>query len=251
MNVSLMGAAFGIAAAADRLRNARAVILDVDGTLAETEEVHREAFNAAFQQTGLDWHWGRSVYRELLRVTGGKERIRAFDAMRSASARLSDPEIAELHRIKTVRYAALIAAGDCLLRPGVRELLTAVRGRGQQLALATTTTRGNIDALLSATLGDPWKECFDAIVAGDDVAAKKPAPDVYLATLESLGAAAKDCVAIEDSANGLMAAMRAGIPVIITRSIYFHDDDFTGAMAVVDDLTELSDAETQPRSVID
>lgn len=242
MNVSLVGAAIGIAAAADRLRNGRAVILDVDGTLAETEEVHREAFNAAFAQTGLDWHWGRSVYRELLRVTGGKERIRAFDAMQSASARLSDPEIAELHRIKTARYAALIAAGDCRLRPGVVELLAAVHRRGQQLGLATTTSRGNIDALLAPTLGGSWEERFDAIVAGDDVAAKKPAPDVYLTVLENLGAAAQDCVAIEDSANGLVAAMRAGIPVIITRSIYFRDDDFTGAMAVVDDLTELVDA---------
>lgn len=95
---------------------ARALILDVDGTLAETEEVHRRAFNDAFAQMGLDWRWGRRIYRKLLQTAGGKERIRAFDRSRQGPSLLSDQDVIELHRIKTQRYADLIANGDCPLR---------------------------------------------------------------------------------------------------------------------------------------
>jgi HAD superfamily hydrolase (TIGR01509 family) len=223
----------------DMIARADALIFDVDGTLAETEEVHRQAFNDAFAQARLDWRWCRTVYRELLRVAGGKERIRAFDDMRPAGAPLSDDRIAELHRIKTVRYAELIAAGGCALRPGVEAVLTSARERGQRLAIATTTSRGNVDALLSVALGPDWACRFDAIVAGDEVARKKPAPDVYLDVLARLRLSASDCIAFEDSGNGLVAASRAGIPVLITRSVYFRDDDFSGALLTVDDLTEI------------
>lgn len=223
----------------DRIARAGALIFDVDGTLAETEEVHRRAFNDAFAQIRVDWCWSRTVYKELLRVAGGKERIRAFDDMRRTGTPLSDEKIAEIHRIKTVRYAELIAAGGCALRPGVGALLTAAQKRNQRLAIATTTSRGNIDALLSAALGPDWASRFDAIVAGDEVARKKPAPDVYLDVLAKLALPAADCIAIEDSANGLVAASRAGIAVLITRSVYFREDDFSGALHAVDELTEI------------
>jgi HAD superfamily hydrolase (TIGR01509 family) len=222
----------------DVIARARALIFDVDGTLAETEEVHRRAFNEAFAEAGLGWHWDQVTYGRLLRVAGGKERIRAFD-QRSAAPSLTFSDIADLHRIKTVRYAALIAAGGCPLRPGVRAWLSRARDRGQRLALATTTSHGNIDALLSVALGLGWAELFEAIVAGDDVPRKKPAPDVYVETLARLGLAPADCIAVEDSGNGLIAASRAGVPVIITRSAYFGEDDFAGALLVVDDLSEL------------
>jgi HAD superfamily hydrolase (TIGR01509 family) len=224
----------------DLIVRARALIFDVDGTLAETEEVHRQAFNAAFVTAGLDWCWGRAIYKELLRVTGGKERIRAFDGLRAGPPRLSEPEIAELHRTKTAIYAELIANGGCPLRPGIDRLLATARRRGQRLAIATTTSRDNIDALLAALLGKDWADSFAAIVAGDEVPAKKPAPDVYLEVLSRLGLSAPQCVAIEDSGNGLVAASRAGIPVVILRSAYFRDDDFSGALVAVDDLTELT-----------
>jgi HAD superfamily hydrolase (TIGR01509 family) len=227
------------ARAAGVIRSAGALIFDVDGTLAETEELHRQAFNHAFARRGLDWHWDRAVYKELLRVTGGKERIRACHARQRIASPLPDGEIAELHRIKTARYAELVAAGNCPLRPGVADLLAAARSRGQLLAIATTTSRDNIDALLSQALGRRWAAEFEAIVAGEDVVRKKPAADVYLEVLARLGLAASGCVAIEDSANGLIAATAAGIAVVITRSRFFRDDDFSGALCVVDDLPEL------------
>ena len=222
------------------IRRAAALIFDVDGTLAETEELHRLAFNHAFVRHGLGWHWDRAVYKELLRVTGGKERIRAFHARLGIAPPLPDADIAELHRIKTAHYAELIETGCCPLRPGVPELLSAAKARGQRLAIATTTSHGNIEALLSRALGRNWAAEFDAIVAGDDVGHKKPAPDVYLETLARLKLGAADCVAIEDSANGLISASRAGIPVLITRSMFFADEDFSAARYVLGDLSELA-----------
>jgi HAD superfamily hydrolase (TIGR01509 family) len=225
--------------ASELIRRAAALIFDVDGTLAETEELHRQAFNHAFVRHGLDWHWDRAVYKDLLRVTGGKERIRAYHGRRENASPLSDADIAELHRVKTAHYAELIETGCCPLRPGVTDLLTTAKARGQRLAIATTTSHGNIDALLSQALGMRWAADFDAIVAGDDVRDKKPAPDVYLEVLARLKLEASDCVAIEDSANGMIAASRANIPVLITRSMFFRDDDFSAARVVLDDLSGL------------
>lgn len=241
MNVSLSPAALRLDHARHALRQASALIFDVDGTLAETEEVHRQAFNDAFASTGLGWCWGRTVYKELLQVAGGKERIRAFDAMRPGAALLSDTEVAELHRIKTARYVELMQEGACPLRPGVAGLLATAQGRGQRLAIATTTSRANIDALLSVAIGPDWSELFEAIVAGDEVDRKKPAPDVYLELLRRLDLPAARCLALEDSGNGLRSANQAGIPVLITRSTYFRSDDFSGAILAVDSLTELTE----------
>jgi beta-phosphoglucomutase-like phosphatase (HAD superfamily) len=111
----------------DLLIRSRALIFDVDGTLAETEEVHRQAFNAAFVKAKLDWCWGPAAYKDLLRVAGGKERIRAFDRLRGGSSGLSEAEIVELHRIKTTIYAELIASGGCPLRPGVEDFSAETR----------------------------------------------------------------------------------------------------------------------------
>ena len=160
--------------------------------------------------------------------------------MRATEPMLSDEEIAELHRIKTARYVELIAGGGCPLRPGVEALMTAAAQRGQRLAIATTTSHANIEALLSVALGRDWVGHFDAIVAGDEVPRKKPAPDVYFEVLARLGVPASDCIAIEDSQNGLVSASLAGIPVLITRSVYFHDEDFSQAILAVDDLAALS-----------
>ena len=240
MNVMPSPSALQLAQVKDLIAHAGAIIFDVDGTLAETEEVHRQAFNEAFVRAGIDWRWGRTIYKELLRVAGGKERIRAFDHMRGTEPMLSDPEIAELHRIKTMRYVELVSGGGCPLRPGVEALLAGAEKRGQRLAIATTTSRANIDALLSVALGKDWACRFKAIVAGDEVPRKKPEPDVYHEVLARLGMPASACIAIEDSQNGLIAASLAGIPVLITRSVYFHDEDFSKALLAVDDLAELS-----------
>lgn len=241
MNLSLSPAALRLDYARSALRQAAALIFDVDGTLAETEEAHRQAFNEAFAKTGIGWCWGRTIYKELLQVAGGKERLRAFDSMRSGPPLLSDDEIAELHRIKTDRYVELVAQGGCPLRPGVAGLIAKAQGRGQRLAIATTTSRANIDALLSVAIGSDWSGLFEAVVAGDEVDRKKPAPDVYLEVLRRLNLPTASCLALEDSGNGLRAASQAGVPVLITRSTYFVSDDFSGAILAVDALTELTD----------
>jgi HAD superfamily hydrolase (TIGR01509 family) len=224
----------------DRIAQAAVLIFDVDGTLAETEGIHRRAFNAAFTEAGLDWYWDQPTYRKLLRTTGGKERIHAFGRTRHPRICQSDDDVAALHRLKTRHYGRLIAQRTCRLRPGVAALIRNSLARGQTLAIATTTTSSNVDELLSTTFDRDWRSLFVAVVAGDDVARKKPAPDVYLEVLARLGHAASDCLAIEDSANGLKAAASAGISVVISRSEYFRDDDFSGALAIVDDLTELA-----------
>lgn len=217
-----------------------ALIFDVDGTLAETEEIHRRAFNETFASFKLDWDWPPPLYRRLLRVTGGKERLRAFANSRHGGGRsLSEDEITELHRFKTARFGQLIAGGVCPLRPGIAAAIAGAQSRRQRLAIATTTARPNVEALLSATLGPDGGALFEAIVAGDEVPRKKPAADVYRKTLDLLGLPGEECLAIEDSRNGLLAASAAGIPVLITRSFYFRDDDFSGALAVVDSLEDL------------
>ncbi|WP_064742094.1 HAD-IA family hydrolase [Inquilinus limosus] len=212
-----------------------AILFDVDGTLAETEEVHRQSFNAAFRAAGLDWHWSREQYRELLAVTGGKERIGRF------LAGMPDPprcDVAALHRAKTERYTALVAAGAVALRPGVARLLAEARAQGVRLAIATTTTPANVAALLAAALGPKGPALFEVMVAGDAVPSKKPAPDVYLAALEAMGLDPAGCVAIEDSRNGVLAARRAGLPVLATPSLYTGDEDLRHALAVLSDLGE-------------
>jgi HAD superfamily hydrolase (TIGR01509 family) len=210
-----------------------ALIFDVDGTLAETEEMHRLAFNQAFAAAGLDWHWDQALYRVLLDVTGGKERIRHFMPTTNA-ARGSPPiDVRALHAAKTEHYTALMRGGGISLRPGIARLLAEAHAAGLRLAIATTTSRPNVDALLRAA---PALPPFEIIVAGDEVAAKKPAPDVYLLALEGLGLAANQCIAFEDTVNGLSSAQGAGLRCVLTKSVYGGDGPFPGAAIVVDDL---------------
>lgn len=211
-----------------------ALIFDVDGTLAETEEAHRRAFNETFAEAGLDWHWSRDTYAELLSTTGGKERMRVWRETTGSGP--DDAAIAELHVAKTARFGTILANGGLALRPGVAALIEAARLRGQRVAVATTTSRPNVDALCQSCWGQPAEAIFDVIAAGDEVPAKKPAPDVYLLALERLGLTAADAVALEDSRNGVLSAQAAGLPVIVTPSAFTAADDFTGAQAVIPSL---------------
>lgn len=218
----------------------RALIWDVDGTLVESEELHREAFNAAFAAAGLAWRWDRGRYGRLLAVAGGKERILHF--VRSAGLpQAGRPGLEELvrglHAHKTALYHGLLAAGRARLRPGVARLLGEAAQAGVALAIATTTSAVNVQALLDAAPGAA-AVAWAAVAAGDEARSKKPAPDVYHLALERLGLAPGSCLAIEDSANGVRAACAAGIPVLAATSAYTGDDDFTGAVAVLDCLGE-------------
>lgn len=219
-----------------------ALIFDVDGTLAETEELHRIAFNEAFAEFGLDWYWSQEAYRVLLGVSGGKERIRHFVETTLDGQHCFvdlDDGIARLHRRKTDIYTRLVAAGRAELRPGVRELIDYAKANDIRLAIATTTSLPNVDALLAAAYGDAGGSIFEFVCAGDSVPAKKPAPDIYLDALLKLGLSADECIAIEDSRNGLLSARAAGIPTIVTPGIYTDDQDFREAEEVRPDLVGL------------
>lgn len=206
----------------------RALVFDVDGTLAETEELHREAFNEAFTERGLGWRWGRTLYSDLLRTTGGRERILDYAVRVGAHV-----DAAAIYRRKTAIYNERIGAGRIALRPGVPELFALARRNGWAMAIATTTSRPNVMSLLEATLGRQSIDWFASIRTGEDVRAKKPDPEVYDRVLSDLGLPACDCVAFEDSANGLRAARAAGLRTIVTPSLYSAEDDFTGADLVV------------------
>ena len=216
-----------------------ALIFDVDGTLAETEEAHRKSFNEAFAAFGVDWCWDKELYRELLQVTGGKERLQHYiDAWKPRGSEVVLARFAEIYDETSVRYAALVNAGGAPARPGVRRLITEAHERGVRLAIATTSLRGSIDVVLRAMFGEEGPSWFAVIAAGDVVARKKPALDVYRFVLDTLGCGAGSCVAIEDLENGVKAARAAGLPVIAAPSYYLKGDDFSLATSVLSDLGE-------------
>lgn len=204
----------------------KALIFDVDGTLAETEEAHRQAFNEIFAQDGLGWHWSVEDYRQLLKTTGGKERMRAYRSSVGAT-QPTDEQIAEMHKRKTVRYGEILASGQLALRDGVADLVEVARKAGLKVAVATTTNRPNVDALCLSCWGVEADQVFDVIAAGDEVDAKKPAPDVFLLALERLKISPDEAIAFEDSLNGVNSAIGAGLRVLVTPSAYTDHEDFS------------------------
>lgn len=221
-----------------------ALILDVDGTLAETEELHRICFNRAFEEAGLPWSWTVEDYRRLLTTTGGRERIFRFigevEPERAAAlAGHEDPFVRRLHARKTELYALGVRRGEVALRPGVPELLARARGLGIALAVATTTSRANVEALFDAHPEALPRGWFATLVCGEDTKRKKPDPEVYALALERLGVAPERALAVEDSRNGVLAAEAAGIPVVAIPSLYTSGDDPGPADLVLGSAAEL------------
>ncbi len=219
-----------------------ALIFDVDGTLAETErDGHRVAFNQAFAEAGLQWHWDVETYGRLLAVTGGKERMlhywQQIDPQGARDPRAIET-VAELHRRKTAHYVRLVDEGAIGLRPGVRRLLNEAHAAGLRLAIATTTTPENVVALLGATMGRDALALFEVIGAGDVVPRKKPDPAIYTWVLEHMHLEPSQCLAFEDSRNGWLAARAAGLDAIVTTGAYTAEESFEGALAHLDGLGE-------------
>jgi len=212
----------------------RAVIFDVDGTLADTErDGHRVAFNEAFEAAGLDYRWSVQEYGELLATTGGRRRIERY--LRSKGCPLSEAVAlaAELHRDKTRRFTALVRTGTMAARPGAVGLISELRAEGVATAVATTGTSDWVLPLLDVLFG---LDMFDVVVTGSDVTDLKPNPAVYLEALARLGLTPADAVAVEDSANGVHAAVAAGLRCVAVVNGYTRDHDLSGAVAVLDDL---------------
>lgn len=226
----------------------KALIFDVDGTLADTEGLHLEAFNHAFRQEGLDWRWGVDEYIRLLDISGGRERLMHYwhsvnpDHKEVDAGAVKDLVI-RLHETKTAYYESAVLQGAVTLRPGVLALMSEARAQGLQLAIATTTSPVNIAALLRRAMGPAWRHSFAAIGDGSSAPLKKPHPMVYQQILQLMQLDPGECLAFEDSGNGLKAATLAGLATVITPTRYTRQHDFSRALQVLPDLgdTRLAD----------
>lgn len=209
----------------------RAVIFDVDGTLADTErDGHRLAFNDAFAEHGLDVEWGVAEYGRLLAITGGRRRIASDLRARGLGDREADELAARVHRTKTELFRDRVERGTIDARPGLSDLLADLRAAGVRLAVATTGRRSWVEPLLDRLLsGYP----VEVVLTGDDVAELKPDPEVYLRALDALRLPAAEALAVEDSAIGLRAATAAGLATVVVTNGYTAEQDFATAAAVL------------------
>jgi beta-phosphoglucomutase-like phosphatase (HAD superfamily) len=223
----------------------QALIFDVDGTLADTESAHLAAFNQAFAEFGLDWHWDEPLYTDLLNISGGKERMLHYwkttqPVLREVEAMALQDTINRLHELKTAAYERAVNDGVVSLRPGVLRLMDEALADGLQMAIATTTSPANIAALLRRAVGPDWRLNFTAIGDASTAPVKKPDPQVYLQMLAALRLPPSQCLAFEDSGNGLQSATAAGLATLITPTRYTAHHDFSAAMRVVPDLSQVN-----------
>ena len=218
----------------------KAVLFDVDGTLSETERYgHLVAMNEAFKTVGLDWQWSAELYGELLKVTGSTERlghyVKTYQPEYEHINEDVDELIAEIVQHKNANYKRIAESGEIPLRPGVERVLREVHDSDIRMAIATTTTPQNVDALLLGNIGGDVLDWFEVIAAGNIVPDKKPAPDIYTYALEKMNLKPEECLALEDSENGVRSALAAGIPVLVIESEYSTGHDLTGAQLIVDE----------------
>lgn len=213
----------------------KAIIFDVDGTLAETEEAHRAAFNVVFREFGLSWNWDIQIYGKLLSVTGGKERIASYVEGMGLPAFEPD-RVKAMHLRKNELYAKALKSGLAVPRQGVLTFVEEASDLGLQLAIATTTSRENFVALLSTAFPRWSLGMFSSIVCGENVVRKKPDPEVYQACLREMDIQPPAAIAVEDSEVGLRSATQAGLHTIVTPSSYTRHQSFGGAIEVLPNL---------------
>ena len=208
----------------------KCLIFDFDGTLAETEEAHRNAFNKAFSSNNLNWHWDQHIYKKLLQVAGGKERIAYYnESFLSNAKQISRKDIEEIHFQKTKFYSQSVSQGFVQLRPGIKELLEKAKYNKKKLAIATSTSLGNVTLLLRSCLNEKPEDIFSFISTGELVGKKKPSPDLYKLVLAEMNLTPEECLAFEDSRIGLLSAKRANITTVVTPSYYSTGDNFEEA----------------------
>ncbi|CAK0897679.1 unnamed protein product [Prorocentrum cordatum] len=227
--------------AAPSKAGAGALLCDCDGTLVETErdDGHRVSFNRAFKEKGYNCEWSVDLYGELLTTGGGKERMTRYfrdynpGAWPHPEAPAKDhPEIVALHKLKTSLFMDIVRAGELPLREGVRELLTAARSAGWTIAVCSTSNEAAVSAVVQTLL--PEFAPTTRIFAGDCVSKKKPDPEIYNLAARELSLDPRKCVVLEDTNIGLRAGQAAGMSVVVTKSIYSKDEDFSGADLLVD-----------------
>jgi HAD superfamily hydrolase (TIGR01509 family) len=232
-----------------------ALIFDCDGVLADTERFgHLPAFNATFREFGLPVEWSAEEYGRLLQIGGGKERMASLltPAFVAAAGLPSDPaaqaaELATWHKRKTEIYTAFVADGLLPARPGIRRLVGAAQDAGWALAVCSTSAEPSVRAILDHVVGPERAARFDLVLAGDVVARKKPAPDIYELALDRLGVSAAEALVVEDSRNGLLAVVGAGLRCVITINGYTETEDATEAVLVV---SSLGDPDGEATTVI-
>jgi HAD superfamily hydrolase (TIGR01509 family) len=215
----------------------KALIFDCDGVLVDTErDGHRVAFNRAFAAAGLKVEWDVGVYGELLKIAGGKERMTHFFNKNGwPKGQTAESLIPQLHKRKTAIFTELVASGSLPLRPGITRIVDEAHAAGVRLGVCTTSAADSVNGVLDL-MGAKRKAHFEVVLAGDVVAKKKPDPEIYNLAKERLGLEGRDCVVIEDSRNGLLSAVGAGMPCLITKSAYTQDEDFREAARVVPEL---------------
>ncbi len=225
-----------------------AIIFDCDGVLADTErDGHRPAFNATFAEVGVPVTWSEDEYAVKLRIGGGKERMASLltDEFVRANGLPADPDgqkelLADWHRRKTARYREMVLAGQLPARPGIRRIVDEALAAGWTLAVASTSAEESVRAVLEHAVGEANAAHF-AVFAGDMAPAKKPDPSIYVLALEQLSLAPGDAIAIEDSRNGLLAAVGAGLRCVVTVSSYTVQEDMSEGMLVVSSLGDPED----------
>jgi HAD superfamily hydrolase (TIGR01509 family) len=222
----------------------KALIFDCDGVLADTElHGHLVAFNRMWKKAEVPWHWSEQQYAEKLKIGGGKERMQALFAEPEFQAVYPVPKdepaqkqlLAEWHSKKTAVYQEIIASGSVPGRIGVKRLAEEALASGWLLAVASTSAKPSVDAVLRFTVGEATASQFK-VFAGDIVPKKKPAPDIYLFASGELGVSPEHCIAVEDSRNGLLAAAAAGIRTVVTTSYFTTGENFDEAVLVLDSL---------------
>lgn len=225
----------------------RALLFDVDGTIADTECLgHRPAYNQAFKELGLPWRWGPKLYRRLLKQPGGRERVSHY--LDSYSPELGeraddgrenpDNLVGDIHKAKSRHFSRLVKRGRVPLRPGIARLMREAAAAQIKLAIVSNASRATLEPVLEHSVGSELRGLLSLVISGEEVSAKKPAPDLYLRAAECLGVRPGECLAIEDSAMGLAAAVAAGIATVITVNQNTREEDFSGADLVVESLGE-------------